>query len=67
MWTAFLHRAAPAGRIRRGSSALLHPTGRRRFLAIPLFITLPLVARGFAPTGIRPVERAGWILDASDR
>jgi hypothetical protein len=75
MWTALLHRAALAGRIRRWSSASRHPTGRRAFLAIPLlvplqitlFIPLPLAARVAAPAGARPVERAGWILDASDR
>lgn len=51
------------------------PTRRRTFLAIPLFmpffvpsfIPLPAAARGPAPAGIRAVERAGWILDASDR
>ena len=51
------------------------PTKRRMFLAIPLFmplfmpsfIPLPAAARGPAPAGIRAVERAGWILDASDR
>jgi len=76
MWTALLHRAALAGRIRRWSSASQrHPTGRRAFLAIPLlvplqitlFIPLPLAARVAAPAGACPVERAGWILDASDR
>jgi len=53
------------------------------FLAIPLIIPLiiprrtafvaPLIApprlamRGLAPADLHPVERAGWILDASDR
>ncbi len=51
------------------------PTGRRAFLAIPIVIPLfmpsvillPAAARGPAPADLRPVERAGWILDASDR
>jgi len=81
MKTALRHRAAGVDRLFRWShlSGLSDstdgPTRRRMFLAIPLFIPLfvpsfiPLLAaaRGPAPAGVRAVERAGWILDASDR
>lgn len=75
MGTALLHRAVRADRTGGWSQASLHPPGRRAFLAIPLFIPLfiplpirPAPAAGMAaPAGQRPVERAGWILDASDR
>jgi len=75
MGTAFLHRAVRADRTGGWSQASLHPPGRRAFLAISLFIPLfiPLPIRPApavclaAPGGLRPVERAGWILDASDR
>ena len=75
MGTAFLHRAARADRTDGWSQSSLHPPGRRAFLAIPLFIPLfipmlirPVPAAGVAASaGLRPVERGGWILDASDR
>jgi hypothetical protein len=75
MGTAFLHRAARADRTDGWSQSSLHPPGRRAFLAIPLLIPLlipmlirPVPAAGVAASaGLRPVERGGWILDASDR
>jgi len=75
MGTAFHHRAVRADRTGGWSQASLHLPGRRAFLAIPLLIPLlspPLnpsapAAGMAAPAGQRPVERAGWILDASDR
>lgn len=75
MGTAFLHRAARADRKDGRSQSSLHPPGRRAFLAIPLLIPLlipmlirPVPAAGVAASaGLRPVERGGWILDASDR
>ena len=75
METAFLHRAARADRTDGWSQSSLHPPGRRAFLAIPLLIPLlipmlirPVPAAGVAASaGLRPVERGGWILDASDR
>jgi hypothetical protein len=75
MGTAFLHRAARADRTDGWSQTSLHPPGRRAFLAIPLLIPLlipmlirPVPAAGVAASaGLRPVERGGWILDASDR
>lgn len=71
MGTAFLHRAARADRTDGWSQTSLHPPGRRAFLAIPLFISMlirPVPAAGVAASaGLRPVERGGWILDASDR
>ena len=75
METAFLHRAARGDRTDGWSQSSLHPPGRRAFLAIPLLIPLlipmlirPVPAAGVAASaGLRPVERGGWILDASDR
>ena len=71
METAFLHRAARADRTDGWSQSSLHPPGRRAFLAIPLLIPMlirPVPAAGVAASaGLRPVERGGWILDASDR
>ena len=75
MGTAFLHRAARADRTDGWSQSSLHPSlhppGRRAFLAIPLLIPMlirPVPAAGVAASaGLRPVERGGWILDASDR
>ena len=75
MGTAFLHRAARADRTDGWSQSSLHPPGRRAFLAIPLLIPLliPMLIRPVpdagvaASAGLRPVERGGWILDASDR
>ena len=71
MGTAFLHRAARADRTDGWSQSSLHPPGRRAFLAIPLLIPMlirPVPAAGVAASaGLRPVERGGWILDASDR
>ena len=94
MKTALRHPSAGMDRLCRGSRSSGSPddpSGRRAFLAAPLFASpftpllapllaplfaspftplftpLLLAARGPAPAGIRPVERAGWILDASDR
>ena len=71
METAFLHRAARADRTDGWSQSSLHPPGRRAFLAIPLLIPMlirPVPAAGVAASAeLRPVERGGWILDASDR
>jgi hypothetical protein len=79
MKTALRHPAAGMDRLCRRSCSpdgpTDSPTGRRAFLAIPILIPLvmpsviplPAAASGPAPAGLRPVERAGWILDVSDR
>ncbi len=78
MKTALRHPAAGMDRLcrwSRSTGSTDGSTGRRAFLAAPLliplvipaFIPLLTVARGTAPADIHPVERAGWILDASDR
>jgi len=71
MKTDLRHPAAGIGRLCRGprSTGLPDdssdgPTGRRAFLAIPLLLA---AMRESAPADLCPVERAGWILDASDR
>jgi hypothetical protein len=40
---------------------------RRTAFVTPLIAPPRLAMRGPAPADLHPVERAGWILDASDR